>query len=170
MCVLVSKKKIKFSSLSEIKKLNSGVLIGPGASGKTTLISTIYDKPVEFKGPDIVKNNVFNTDGKSLKFGSNVNGPSKEFPFIYIAPNFKSQGGYKPNISAWIKVLKENKWNAIVCYVTPEIHKKRIENRLLNKPTANQRQHLDNYPFSYTDLIFELERSKINYLVYNTGE
>ena len=169
VCVF-KKRKISFNDIKDIQNLSKGIVVGPGASGKTRFLHEIYDVPVEYKAPDIIKNNVFNKDGKSLKFGKNVTNFSKEYPIVYVAPNYKSTDGYKPNIDEWISILKEKRAAAIICYIKPYTHRKRLLNRIGNKQTNSTKQHMDNYPFSYQSLFYKLDQNKIKYFVINTED
>ena len=165
---IYKKKRINFSDISEIKKVYGGLLVGPGASGKTKLLHDIYGISVEYKGTNIIKNKVFNDEGKSLKFGKNISKFTKKYPIAYIAPNYKSVDGFKPNIDAWVKILKEVDACAIVCYVRPHVHRERLINRLKNKGTPHFNQHTDNYPFSYQSLLYKFEQNDIKCCVINT--
>jgi len=168
-CVcLFKKRKISFNDIADVRKINKGVVIGPGASGKTRFLHEFYNLPVEYKAFNIIKNNIFNEEGKSLKFGKNTTSFSEEFPIIYIAPNYKSIEGYRPNIDEWIEGLKKTRAPAIICYIKPYTHKKRLLNRIENKKVNSARQHLDNYPFSYQNLFYKLEKNGIKYFVIDT--
>lgn len=149
--------------------MDRGLVVGPGASGKTRLLQRIYNEPIEYKGPNIIKNTVFNEEGKSLKFGKNVNDFTDKYPIVYIAPNYRSLQGYIPNVDAWVDTLRTTSATAIVCYVKPFVHRQRIENRMIHKPTKNTRQYTDNYPFSYQNLFYKLEQNNIEYCIINTN-
>ncbi len=164
VCVFKKNSPLKFSSISEIKSLDKGVLVGPGASGKTRLLHLLYNKEVTYKGSEILKNTVFNHEGDSLKLPSNIHEPSSAFPFVYIAPNFSSLKGFVPNVSAWIALLKKVGATAIVCYVPPGVHKQRIDHRVIHKPSPLIEQHLDNLSFSYQALFHQLATHNIPYL------
>jgi len=164
------KKKINLSTIEDIKKIKNGILIGPGASGKTRLLHEIYDIEIEYKAPEIIKNKVYNEQGKSLKYGKNVFGFTKKHPIIYIAPNYKSKDGYKPNIDEWLRVLKKKNAIGIICYIKPHTHKSRLKNRVINKRNNNARQHLDNYPFSYQNLFYKLDQNDVNYYIISSEQ
>jgi len=164
----IQKKKINFSNITDVKKNTKGLLIGPGASGKTKLLHEIYNINIEYKAPDIIKNKVTNEDGKSLKFGKNTDKFDDRYPIAYIAPNYNSIEGYKPNIDAWIELIKESCASAIVCYIKPHTHRLRLKNRIMNKGTPHPNQHTDNYPFSYQNLFYKLDKQNIEYCVINT--
>ena len=173
VCIFKKRNQISFNDINDIKNLDKGITIGPGASGKTRLLHNIYDIPLEYKSTDIIKNNVVNEEGKSLKYGNNVTTFSKEFPIIYIAPDYKSVDRnliptYKPNVDAWIDVLKDTDATAIVCYIKPHIHKERLLNRIENKKNTSTEQQLSNYPFSYQNLFYKLDENNIKYLVVDT--
>ena len=99
-----------------------------------------------------------------------------EFPFIYIAPDFKSEDENlnvyeKPNIDSWINALKNNNSPAVVCYVKPYEHKRRLYNRFINKKINTSDHYLTKYPFSYQHLFYKLDKNNIDYYVIdNTGE
>lgn len=167
VCIF-KKKQCTFTQKANINKLEGGIVIGPGASGKTRLLHDLYNIEIKYKAQDIIKNRVLNNEKKSLKYGKNVKGPTKQFPYIYIAPNYKSSVNFKPNIDEWINALKDENTCAIICYIKPHIHRERILNRIENKPVKDKRQHLDNYPFSYQNLFYKLEKNNIKYHVLRT--
>ncbi len=167
VCIF-QKKKIEFADISDIKKLNNGIVIGPGASGKTRLLHKIYDTEIEYKGNDIIKNNVFGPNGKSLKFGKNVQSFTDSHPIVYLAPNHGSDD-YTPNIDKWISEIKNAMYpNVIICYIRPYTHRTRLWNRIENKKGTPENQHSANYPFSYQNLFYKLDLENINYIIINS--
>jgi len=169
VCVFKKKRNV-FHSQEEVIKTKNAIVVGPGTSGKTRFLHKVYNREIEYKAQDIIKNNVLNEEGTSLKYGKNVSNFTKKHPIIYMAPDYKSLRGYKPNIDAWIEVLQEKKATAIVCYIPLHILRDRIENRLKNKKGNVAKQHLDNYPFSYQNLFYKLEQNKIKYFTIQTSE
>lgn len=168
VCIF-QRKKIEFTDASDIKKLDKGILIGPGASGKTRLLHEIYDIDIEYKAKDIIKNNVFDGNGKSLKFGKNIMSFTDLYPIVYLAPNHDSDNGYVPNIDSWVSVLKETDATGVICYIRPSIHRMRLYNRIENKKGTSENQHSDNYLFSYQNLFYKLDSENIKYIVIDTG-
>lgn len=162
-----AKKNISFSSLDEIKKVGKAFVVGPGSSGKTRLLHELYDVEIEYKGANVIKNNVFNDEGLSLKWGNNVKKFTKKYPALYIAPNYKSNSGWTPNIDAWIEVLKKESAAAIVCHVSQKTLYERLSNRCRQRFTENVMQYFDNFPFSYQELFKRLEDNNIEYYIYN---
>lgn len=140
------------------------------------MLHELYDVSIEYKGKEIIKNKVFNNKGKSLKYGKNITKSSIDFPFIYIGPDFKNENENlnvydKPEIDSWINALKNNNAAAIVCYVKPYEHKRRLFNRFINKKIATSDHYLTKYPFSYQNLFYKLDKNNIKYYVIdNTGE
>ena len=90
------RKNKKFSSLDDLKNIKKGMIVGPGACGKTTLINKLYGHEIEYsdKNNFVVKNKVFNDEGKSLKFGKNINTLTEKYPIAYVAPNYMSWSWY----------------------------------------------------------------------------
>tara|TARA_R100000808_G_C2155395_1_gene167787 strand:+ start:13232 stop:14374 length:1143 start_codon:yes stop_codon:yes gene_type:complete len=168
VCIF-QKRKIFFSDLESVRNLKRGIVIGPGASGKTRLLHDFYNIPVEYKGENIIKNKVFDGEGRSLKYGKNITTFTDDYPVIYIAPNYKSLSGFKPNINEWVRILRDKDATAIICYVKPYIHRERLLNRVKNKRGNSINQHLDNYPFSYQNLFYALEQENINYCVIDSS-
>ena len=170
VCVFEKKRKenILFSDIEDIKKLKKAFVVGPGASGKTRLLHEIYNVEIEYKGPEIIKNKVFGPNGMSLKWSSNVRDFTKEHPILYIAPDYKSKEGFKPNIDAWIEEIKNQSATAVVCYTLPNTLYARTVNRFENKNTsAPAEQYFDNFPFSYQELFEKFKNNNIEYCVYN---
>ena len=161
---LLQKKKINF--IESKKSIESGIIIGPGASGKTRLINEIYGKNIEITN-GIVKNNIYNDEGKSLKYGKNTEGINREkYPVLYMAPNHGVNKGYVPNVDLWIEELKKSKEKAIVCYTSQSSLLERLENRLVyHRLRNNKNQIMDNYPFCYQRLFNKLDSENIDYVV-----
>lgn len=164
------KKKINFVDIDKIKGISRSFVIGTGASGKTHLLHKIYDVEIKYKQNGIIENNVLTKSGKSLKYGSNIHDFTEDNPVLYIAPNFKSLDGFKPNVDQWITELKDKNASAIVCYVQPHVHVARIENRIENKKEISQKQHTDNLYFSYQNLFYKLEKNNIKYFTINMND
>tara|TARA_Y100001973_G_C5169580_1_gene318221 strand:+ start:342 stop:1577 length:1236 start_codon:yes stop_codon:yes gene_type:complete len=158
VCIYKKRKNKKFSSLDDLKNIKKGMIVGPGACGKTTLINKLYGHEIEYsdKNNFVVKNKVFNDEGKSLKFGTNIDSFTEKYPIVYLPPNYMSWSWYyaqhlpevqlqdfenetvpehltpmfKPNIKEWIKILKETESTAIVCYIKTYELRNRIQKRL----------------------------------------
>jgi len=94
----------------ELDKTKKYLIIGPGASGKSTLIINLVDVPIKYKP-------------NSYIFRSNN--------ILFLAPTYEMvRGSYNININAWIKALNEEKAVALVCYAPWDIQIKRLVKRL----------------------------------------
>lgn len=92
------------------------LIIGPGASGKSTLISDLVGQPGKYESKAGRKNG-------SNTFESNS--------VLLLAPTYGlGHDFYNININAWIKVLNKERVKAMVCYVPKHILIKRLVKRL----------------------------------------
>jgi len=96
----------------KLDKTKKYLIIGPGTSGKSTLIK-------ELTGGKY---------GRNSKEGKNIH-TFKDYNILFLAPNYGPKK-HEININAWIKVLNEEKAAALVCYVPRHIHIKRLVKRL----------------------------------------
>ena len=97
----------------ESDKMKKYLIIGPGASGKSTLATNLSDVPTKYK-PKF---------GKDYTFENNN--------ILFLAPTYgMSRGSYNINIDSWVKILSGEKIIALFCYVPWAIQIKRLVKRL----------------------------------------
>lgn len=109
-CVLLFKKKeIKFTKVEDVEFKKGGIIVGPNASGKTTIMNKLYGNKVEvqntFEAKDetivtikngiVVNENPKNSNQKTLKYSSHLDRTHRldldsEYPFVFVQPTYKS--------------------------------------------------------------------------------
>jgi len=182
-----------YISLKDLKEKTNDeknyLIIGPGTSGKSTLIK-------ELNGSKY---------GGNFKKGKKSN-TFKDYNILFLAPNYGPKKA-KIDINNWIKVLKKEKAIAIVCYVLKNIQVTRLTKRLkerwfkdiinneeidkvikicmdnkldiINDKYIKKDKYIKNilkayfykdYFFSYNELYKVLNENKIKFYIINTFE
>jgi SAM-dependent methyltransferase len=122
---VLKKHKIKVISLGEVGRFDDCLVIGPGTSGKTTLMRKLTNYPLE----------------KSLsKHKPRVNffkAKSSNLPhYAYLPPNWKSPKlsprflSFKWNLRAWVIFALREKREVVICRATKHNRVERLELRM----------------------------------------
>jgi SAM-dependent methyltransferase len=145
----ISRKRIDFEAIEEIKP---AVILGSGASGKTTLIQDVLGLQKEASLSSHKIREVAQLDQKD-------NNTFSEKKLFYVSPAIKTPrfnlrfNSFEYNYKAIVRVAKSTNYKVIVCYITKSQLNLRLENRLNDR-------YLSCFEASVRLQIFEILRQK----------
>lgn len=146
---LFKKNAVKEISVSEVDTRRRQLVVGPGASGKTTLCVSLGlvkegESRREFKFRDkySYSRSLFQRLVKKIPTSNRSNSYqqfSSDKTILYLKPNYQTKTnsrmirGLELNIKAWVDAMHREKYSAIVCYAPKYILKHRLLNRLYSR-------------------------------------